>query len=404
MGMLWAILTIFALFRGFWCALTSIFFGYLMAVIIHHGRNEMQQLTANASQNLKQTFSSLATGYGTDVNSLMSGFYISDQKAYDFHAQSLSFWDFSKLINIVFVGDRDGDAFLGTLGNPVTGRTDIESTDRETSNLLAKPLTYRTVKTNTDIDIRYPVLNQWAQMGKYQDFGVKYTDFVKRRMGLDRLIIGWHGVSNTDKDTSTSTDPYMKKVNKGWLQVMRDQYPLNVIGDADTLPVTIGQGGDYENLDQAVLDLVTRIPEIFRDGLVCIVGEALLAAEQQRIYTSANFQTEKQKTADTFNMFGNLPRMTCPGFPSTGLVVTSPDNLSIYMKSETCLRQIVHNPKRERVEDYNTREESYVIENARKFVALEPDSVVILGGENPVEFTKVMKEQLDEGSSNINLS
>ncbi len=61
------------------------------------------------------------------------------------------------------------------------------------------------------------------------------------------------------------------------------------------------------------------------------------------------------------------PTFTCPHFPSKGVVVTSWDNLSIYFQDSSWRRQIVENPKRSQVEDYNSRNEGYVIEQLGKF-------------------------------------
>lgn len=351
------------------------------------------QLMKNSQQSVLTHFKTIATDYSVNVAEVTSGFYPPVEKVRKYSVGSLSHWDFSKLINILPVVDRDGKSFLGCLGDPATGRTDVSEKDRETHPLLSKPLEYRTVKTDTDVHIPYAALNQWAQ----GDFRTSYSNFVSKRLGLDRLIIGWHGTSCDQKNTSSSSDTLMTNVNKGWLQVMRDQHPDNMIGDKTSNPITFGVGGDYENLDQAVLDMIQFIPEIMRDELVVLVGESLLQWEQQRIYSDQ--QIEKQKTADTFNIFGNIPRMSCPGFPSMGLVVTAPNNLSIYWKEGSYLRQTQHVAKRERVEDYHSREEAYVIENAKKFIALEPSAISFVG--TPVKEVQKSAELLDKSNNSM---
>lgn len=349
------------------------------------------QLMQNSQQSVLTHFKTIARDYAVNPTEVTAGFYPPLDKARKYAIGSLVHWEFSKLINILPVVDRDGSSFLGCLGDPATGRTDVSEKDRETHPLLAKPLQYRTVKTDTDIHIPYAALNQWA-LGNFTE---NYNKFVTTRLGLDRLIIGWQGESQDQKNTDITTDALMTNVNKGWLQVMREQHPSNIIGDKLSNPITFGVGGDYESLDQAVLDMVQFIPEVMRDGLGVLVGESLLQWEQQRIYN--NQQIEKQKTADTFNIFGNLPRMSCPGFPSLGLVITSPDNLSIYWKEGSYLRQTQHVAKRERVEDYHSREEAYVVENAKKFIALEPKAISFVG--TPANDAQKAAQLLDENNN-----
>jgi hypothetical protein len=58
-------------------------------------------------------------------------------------------------------------------------------------------------------------------------------------------------------------------------------------------------------------------------------------------------------------------------------VITSLDNLSIYMQSGTWRRHIKDKPEKDRVEDYNSRNEGYVVETPEKLVAVEFDNVTV---------------------------
>ncbi|MEK1998499.1 P2 family phage major capsid protein [Vibrio parahaemolyticus] len=89
-----------------------------------------------------------------------------------------------------------------------------------------------------------------------------------------------------------------------------------------------------------------------------------------RFYHSADFHVEKKNTSDTFKHFGGLDNVRIPNFPENTIVVTSLDNLSVYIKESTTYRQIESNHKRNRVEDYQHREQAYVVENMKKFAAL----------------------------------
>lgn len=73
--------------------------------------------------------------------------------------------------------------------------------------------------------------------------------------------------------------------------------------------------------------------------------------------------------------YGGLPSYTCPHFPAKGVVVTSFDNLSIYFQDSSWRRHLLENPKRSRAEDYNSRNEGYVVEQLGKFAGIEAGNV-----------------------------
>lgn len=57
-------------------------------------------------------------------------------------------------------------------------------------------------------------------------------------------------------------------------------------------------------------------------------------------------------------------------------MITSWDNLSIYWQEDSWRRSTIDNPKRDQVEDYNSRNEGYVVEDYEKFAAIESGNVV----------------------------
>lgn len=275
-------------------------------------------------------------------------------------------------INVVMVEDRQGDAFLWAGGEPCTSRANMDNSDRETSSLLGNPSTYATKETQCDVHIPYGIISKWAVASKSNNyssetkksFSAKYTDFVQKRVCSDVLNIGFNGVS---ADPETTPSKKLTNVNKGWIQIAKDQAAAQVMD----VPLTVGQGGDYFNLDAAVADLLDNFIDIsLRDGLVCIISDNLISDERQRFYNSTEFHTEKKNTSDTFTHFGGLDNVRIPNFPDNSIVITSLDNLSVYIKESTTYRQIECNSKRNRVEDYQHREEAYVVENLAKFGAV----------------------------------
>ncbi|EOV2348016.1 P2 family phage major capsid protein, partial [Enterobacter kobei] len=60
---------------------------------------------------------------------------------------------------------------------------------------------------------------------------------------------------------------------------------------------------------------------------------------------------------------GNLPAVRAPFFPANAMLITRLDNLSIYWQAGTRRRSVIDNPKRDRVENYESVNEAYVVED-----------------------------------------
>lgn len=59
---------------------------------------------------------------------------------------------------------------------------------------------------------------------------------------------------------------------------------------------------------------------------------------------------------------GNLPAVRVPYFPANAVLVTTLENLSIYFMDESHRRSIDENPKKDRVENYESMNIDYVVE------------------------------------------
>ena len=135
--------------------------------------------------------------------------------------------------------------------------------------------------------------------------------------------------------------------------------------------VTIGATGTYKNLDALVQDVVNElIDEVHQDDtdLVVICGRQLLAdknfpivnnaADNQNVLAGQILVGQKQ--------IGGLPAIRVPHFPDNALLVTSLDNLSIYYQKDAKRRHINEKPSKNRIEDYQSSNEAYVIEAYEK--------------------------------------
>lgn len=282
--------------------------------------------------------------------------------------------DFLERINVVPVSEIKGEKVMFGVNGPVTSRTNTKTTDREAKDVSdLNGLGYELHSTESDVALPFAKIDSWA---KFPDFMERYSAAVQRQIALDRIMIGWHGVSAAAQ-TNLLQYPLLQDVNKGWLQIAREQIPEQVLKEgAAGGKITLGEGGDYENLDALVHDVKQMVDTVFRDGgdLVAIIGSDLLASDKAKLYSSqAGKPTEKERieSAQVIATYGGLPSFTVPHFPVDAVVVTSWKNLSIYFQDSSWRRQLIENPKRSRVEDYNARNEGYVIEQLEKFAAAE---------------------------------
>jgi P2 family phage major capsid protein len=282
--------------------------------------------------------------------------------------------DFLQRINVIGVSEIKGQkVFLGVSG-PVTGRTNTKTTDREAKDASAlDDSTYELSSTESDVGLPYAKIDAWA---KFPDFHQKYSAAVQKQIALDRIMVGFHGVKAAAQ-TDIEQYPMLQDVNKGWLQQLREQAPQQVLKEGKVAgKVTLGPDGDYANLDALVHDTKQMVDERLRDGgdLVAIIGSDLLAADKAKLYAKqGDVPTEKERIEDAqvIATYGGLPSFSVPFFPVNGVLVTSWDNLSIYFQDSSWRKQTVDNPKRSRVEDYNSRNEGYVIEQLEKIALTE---------------------------------
>lgn len=333
------------------------------------------------SQSARLKFSALAVAIATTygVETVREEFNVTPTHAQTLNDKITHSSAFLSRINVIPVSEIKGEkVMLGTSGT-VTGRTDTSNADRVARNVLGLDgQGYELFETHSDVALKYSSIDAWA---KFPNFPQRYSAAVQKQIALDRIMIGWNGTSAA-ATTDRTANPLLQDVNKGWLQIARDQAPEQVLAEGAKVlgKIQIGATGDYANLDALVHDVSLMIDEEYRDGgdLIAIVGRELLAHDKAKLYAAqGDTPTEKERIemAQVIATYGGLPTFTCPHFPSRGVVVTSWDNLSIYFQDTSWRRHIQENPKRSQVEDYNSRNEGYVIEQLGKFAAIESANV-----------------------------
>ncbi|PHV11326.1 phage major capsid protein, P2 family [Chitinimonas sp. BJB300] len=280
--------------------------------------------------------------------------------------------DFLSRINISGVRDLEEEKLGLGIGGPLASRTDTNAKDRQTVDLSTLDAQkYRCEKTNSDTHIRYGKLDMWA---KFADFQAKIRDAIVRRQALDRITVGFNGVrvaANSDR----VANPLLQDVNKGWLQHYREHKEgARVLKEvkAGSGKIKVGEGigkaDGYVNLDALVFDIVASLIDPWHqesNDLVVICGRALLHDKYFPLVNKNHLPSETA-AADLIisqNRIGNLPAARVPYFPPNALLVTTYDNLSIYWQEGSRRRTVVDNAKRDQIENYESSNDAYVVED-----------------------------------------
>lgn len=276
-------------------------------------------------------------------------------------------------INIVPVKEMKGEKVgLGVSGS-IASTTDTAGGDeRETADFASLDAEgYFCQQVNYDFHIRYNTLDLWA---RYQDFQTRLRDAIVERQALDRIMIGFNGTHRA-KTSNRVKFPLLQDIGPGWLQKYRENAPGSVMnkvvgedGSVVSEKVRVGAGGDYANLDALVMDATnTLIAPWYQEDpeLVVICGRQLLADKYFPLVNQEQPNTEAM-AADLIisqKRIGNLPAVRVPYFPADALLITRMDNLSIYWQEDTHRRHMVENSKRDRIENYESINEDYVVED-----------------------------------------
>ncbi|MDC4826126.1 phage major capsid protein, P2 family [Acinetobacter baumannii] len=274
--------------------------------------------------------------------------------------------EFLTRINIFLVDEQAGSAVGLGISRPIASRTNTDTTDRQAKDPTSMDERgYFCRKTDFDTAIKYQKLDQWA---KFKDFYARFSGQIQKRQALDRIMIGFNGVTAA-ATTDIVANPKLQDVNKGWLQKMREENEARVMSSGATDgKITIGATGDYKNVDALVMDLVNEmIDEVHQDNpdLVVLCNRKTVADKYFPLVNKDQENTEKL-AADIIisqKRMGNLPVYAVPFFPEDAILVTTFDNLSIYVQEGARRRTIIDNPKRDQIENYESSNEDYYIED-----------------------------------------
>lgn len=319
----------------------------------------------------RQVFSQYETRLGqlNDTDNVAKTFSVTPSVQQKLETKMQESSEFLSKVNIIGVTEQEGEKLGLGVSGPIASRTNTNAKDRETRDLSTLDSTkYRCEQTNFDTHLKYAKLDAWA---KFPDFQSRVANAILTRQALDRIVIGFNGVKAM-ADTDLAANPLLQDVNKGWLQHLRELAPERVLGlVAAGLPgkVIIGDadGADYANLDAAVTDAVNLLDPWYQEdtNLVAIVGRKLLNDKYFPLVNTKQAPTETL-AADIIisqKRIGGLPAARVPFFPDNAILITRFDNLSIYFQEGARRRRVEDVPKRDRVENYESSNDAYVIED-----------------------------------------
>lgn len=278
---------------------------------------------------------------------------------------------FLSKINMMPVTEQEGEKLGLGIAGTIAGTTDTTSQDRVPVNPLDMAGNkYRCEQTNFDTVLRYSVIDAWA---KFPDFQTRLRDQILKRQALDRIMIGFNGTSRA-ATSNRATNPLLQDVNKGWLQQIRENTQENWLKEiaAASGKILIGSqvtdADGFKTLDALVYDMVGSLIEPwYQDDteLVVLCGRTLLQDKYFPLVNSNQVPSE-QMAADMIisqKRIGGLQAIRVPSFPANSLLITRLDNLSIYWQEGSRRRTIVENAKRDQIENYESSNDAYVIED-----------------------------------------
>lgn len=274
--------------------------------------------------------------------------------------------EFLGRINIIGVRELKGEKLGLGVNSTIAGRTNVANNPRNPRDVtIVEGKDYECKFTEFDTAIPYSKLDAWA---KFPDFQSRIRDAIIRQQALDRIMIGFNGTSAATQ-TDRAANPLLQDVNIGWLEKYRLEASARVLKQvAVANKVRVGKAGDYENLDALVYDAVNELIDPWHresTDLVAIVGRKLMSDKYFPLINKEQAPTES-KALDLIisqKRIGGLGAVRAPFVPEGTIFVTSLENLSVYWQEESRRRHIKEAPERNRIENYESSNDSYVVED-----------------------------------------
>ena len=307
--------------------------------------------------------------------------------------------DFLTQISVVMVAAQTGQKVGVGVTRPLAGRTNTKAGQRRTPGDPTDTTDdggYNCRQTNFDHAIPYAKLDAWRHKPEFQTL---LRDVILKQQGRDRIMIGFNGTSAA-ASTDRAANPLLQDVNEGWLHKIRTHAEERVLDDgaltagtdkaiyvaADVEIVEVIDGevtnadsakADYANLDAVAFDALDLLDPWHRSDtdLVVVVGWALVKDKYLNLLQAAGDTATEREAAHRIltlpKQMAGKRAVIVPFFPETSLLITSLDNLAIYVQEETRRRQIRDEPALDQIENYESVNEDYVVEDYGRCALVE---------------------------------
>ena len=316
--------------------------------------------------------------------------------------------EFLGMINVEPVTQQEGQVLGLTTTRTIAGRTDTSGgTRRNPTDPTGSAEKRRYLCKQTDFDWArgYALMDAWRHKPNFETL---LRDAILQQQSRDRIMIGWYGTSAAAQ-TDRTANPLLQDVNFGWLYKIRTNAPAQVFNDGSLTVRTNGTnnaalkaiyvkagvqlfdpgvaynatGGsadadaDFSSLDALVLDAKRLIPEWWRGDteLVVIVGHDLVDDKYFNIAQETGAKATEVEATDRIlrstKQIGGLPAVRVPFFPAGAMLITRLDNLSIYYQEGTRRRQLKDEPEYNRIANYESVNEAYVVEEYEMCALIE---------------------------------
>lgn len=304
--------------------------------------------------------------------------------------------EFLQSINIVPVVQQSGAKVGVTATRPIASRTNTAAGNRRTPTDPTNTVDdggYHCRQTNFDHAIKYALLDAWRHKPEFQQI---VRDVILNQQGRDRIMIGFNGTSIA-ATTDAEANPLLQDVNEGWLHKIRTHAEDRVLDDgaltdgvekaiyvSSGVEVVDGEASnvdtaqaDYASLDALAFDALDLLAPWHRSDtdLVVIVGWALVKDKYLNLLQSAGDTATESEAA---HRILTLPKtlagkraIIVPFFPEDAILVTSLNNLSIYVQEGSRRRLIKDEPALDQVENYESVNEDYVVEDYERCALIE---------------------------------
>ena len=305
----------------------------------------------------RKYFEIFLTEYTQERYKEKSGFSLNDK---DCIALQKSIQNQSNLlshINVKATKANSGAAEFFDLSYPIAGKIDTRYHSRVPQSGF-NPSHYVCQYTNYDVALKYSVIDAWTDASKDQnDFILQAKTCIERRIALDRIMVGFNGISSAMHSNST-TNRRLQDVNKGWLQVIREQAPERVVAG-----LQYGTGQTQRSLSALLRNAVnSHLSDALRDDplLVAIVGADLLPDPQiqanmdEKGLPDLAFHQQRQ---------GGMRAASAAFFPGNSVLITRLDNLSLYFNANSHRLHYENESNVDQIALYQQTAEAFAVEN-----------------------------------------